>query len=380
MFKIAFIFGPFVLGKFPHFDLSNLWTDSRGLTGSELSFFRYAQEMVKLGHNVHLFTFYRGEILKQWDGMQVHHFNDIGGFDFSDFDAVFSWNEPDVLRSIPKHILRIVNLQINSFVHCRPGFEEFVDVWTSPSESHRQRILQIHHHDPNKWVVLYNGCNPEQYDPELKIPGRVIWASSPDRGLHWLLQEWSKIKKAVPHAHLRIFYNVKLWINAILNYDPNIPVDAEIEEYRNRAYYMNEALRRLENLGVELVDTVSREQITREMSEAEVLAYPCDTVSWTEGFSVTLMEACAAGIAPITFGVDALASIYGGHIPVIQPPVSNNIHKFTTTVIKTLIDPGYRKSITEPAQALAQAYQWKTLARVLERILGEKLDERRSSA
>ena len=39
------------------------------------------------------------------------------------------------------------------------------------------------------------------------MPGRVIWCSSADRGLHWLLSQWPKIKEAVPYASLKVFYH-----------------------------------------------------------------------------------------------------------------------------------------------------------------------------
>src|SRR5574343_1341144 len=192
--KIGFIYGPFGLGGNSQrfFDLSNLWVDQRGLTGSELSFFRFAQEMSKLGHDVQVFTFYKGESLREWNGIKIHHFGEIELNDWNDFDAVCSWNESDPLRHIPNNVIRLVNLQINSFTHCR-YYPHFVDVWTSPSESHRQRIINspnpiawdhfdtnaIYTADPDKWVVLFNGCDPELYDIRAKVKGRVIWASSP---------------------------------------------------------------------------------------------------------------------------------------------------------------------------------------------------------
>ena len=37
-------------------------------------------------------------------------------------------------------------------------------------------------------------------------PKRVVYASSPDRGLVYLLKNWEKVTKEVPDAELNVFY------------------------------------------------------------------------------------------------------------------------------------------------------------------------------
>jgi len=143
-------------------------------------------------------------------------------------------------------------------------------------------------------------------------------------------------------------------------------------EQVRRARYIQEALRRLDGYGVELMHSVSRNRIVREMSEAEVLAYPCDTVNWTEGFSVTLMEACAAGAFPVTTDVDALGSIYGGHIPVIRSPVGERLDEFSDVVIKGLTDPQFRDSVVTRARRLADEHKWVDIAARLESLIIER--------
>jgi len=405
--RIAFVYGPFCLGgsdtggnHVSGFSFSDVWGDPRGLTGSELSFFRIAQECRARGNEVHVYTFGRGPMPSSWEGLSLHPYSRFGP-DVSSpsaFEAVCSWNEAEVLRVVPggqDGPVRMCNLQINDFVHCRPGFGDIVDVWTSPSSSHRQMVLSKPAHpvhlrpgdppyayvpDPGRWEVLTNGCDPTNYDDLRaagveKVPGRVIWGSSPDRGLHWLLQEWPKIRRAAPHAHLKIFYKVMKWADNIVAHpygDPTI-----LEQIR-RAYYIKEALRRLAPHGVELVDSVSRRQIDREMAEAEVLAYSCDPVSWTEGFSVTLMEGCAARSCPVSTAVDALPEIYGGHIPLVPVPVKDHMSEFSDYVVRGLTDPQFRDETNSRAHELAMSYTWSSLAARLERILTERLARKRS--
>lgn len=386
--KIAMLYGPFCLGGDGRatFHVRDMWTSARGLTGSELSYVRMCQELVRRGHEVTAFSFFKDSPLPEsFDGVRIAPFNDFGVAASRGWDAVCSWNEAWPLEAAPQSSVRLVNLQINSFTHCRPGFERFVDVFTSPSESHRQMILSKPHPvgtdhlipghtyvaDPSRWKVLTNGCDPDHYGKSARVPGRVIYASSPDRGLHWLFQEWPKIKRAVPHAHLRVFYRLKPWIDNMLAQN-GVCYHPSDEEQFSRAHYLRESIARFSmrpDLGVELVDSVSRERMNVEMSEAEVLAYPCDPVVWTEGFSVTLMEACAAGVLPVTCGVDALPEIYGGAVPMVDRPVKDNISGFTDFVIRGLTDSAFRSETVSKTTALAGRYRWSDLAKRLESII-----------
>jgi len=155
------------------------------------------------------------------------------------------------------------------------------------------------------------------------------------------------------------------------NVDPRL--HPTLGEQARRSRYIREALRRLDGHGIELMQSVSRNRIVSEMSEAEVLAYPCDTVNWTEGFSVTLMEACAAGTVPVTTDVDALGSIYGGHVPVVQSPVGERLGEFSDIVIQALTDPDFRSGVTKSARALADQHRWPDIAKRLVSLISSRL-------
>lgn len=391
--KFAMLYGPFCLGGGGRgFRLSDLWTDNRGLTGSELSYFQMCRHLAALGHDVCAYTFFQDQRLPaSFDGFGVRQFDRFLS-EGSGWDAVCSWNEPGLLQMAEPSAVRLCNLQINSFTHCMPGFDDHVDVWTSPSESHRQMILSgpkvvgtdhlmqncSYVANPAKWKVLTNGCDPDAYDLGAKVPGRVVYASSPDRGLHWLLQEWPKIRRAVPHAELRVFYRLKPWIDNMLS---NAGCrDASDLEQIVRAHYMREFLGRVasrSDLGIQIVDSVSRKRMDREMSEAQVLAYPCDPVNWTEGFSVTIMEACAAGTMPVTCAADALPEIYGECVPMVSRPVKDHIGRFTELVVRGLTDDEFRRSTTEASRRLSLRYRWSDLAKRLEAIIKDAQEVKR---
>lgn len=365
---IAMVYGAWSVGSRP-FNMSNLWDDPRGLTGSELSFFCMAREMRNLGHRISIFTRYHSMNQSSWEGCDIFNVDEltkVGKSRLTNLDAVCSWNEPDMLRGVSPRSVRFVNQQLNDFDYCQPGFDDFVDVYSSPSDAHKAYITKLVPR-PDKWEVLHNGCDPFQYPEMDRVPGRVIYASSPDRGLHLLLQEWPKIRKRVPNAHLRVFYNFHPWFEVLQN--ESFSQHPDVRECCFRAMYIREAMRRLKSHGVEHLHSISRVQMAREMSQARVLAYPCDTIRYTEGFSVTLMEACAAGVLPVTSSVDALGDIYGQVVPMVKAPVGDNLDEFVEYVIRGLTDEVWRRDTTERTLKFAHDYKWSILARRFENIL-----------
>lgn len=376
--KIAILFGAWCLTFRGTLPFRGHRQDPRGLTGSELGFVRIAQELVKLGHEV---TAYTVSQETEFEGITIRPVTAAGEIDATT-DAAIAINEPELLRGC-KAKLRVCELWLNSFDFCKVGFEKHVDLWCSPSQGHLDMILRETHEvevtpsnvgalfraDPKNWTVIPLGCDPERYPVDsVKVSGRVVYCSSPDRGLHWLLQEWPHIKRAAPHATLRIFYRLQAWIDNFKDTAYSPP----IEELRGRAVYIQECLRRMSGpeWGITVLDSVSREQIEREMCEAEVLAYPCDTTRWSEGFSCTILEACAARACPVITDCDALEGIYHGHC-IVQPRA--DLKAWRVNVIESLTNEPFRNAWNESARAFAEKLTWMKHAEQLSAAIESKL-------
>lgn len=376
--KIAFVYGPFSIGQRP-IDYSNLWDDPRGLTGSEVSCIQYARAMAARGHDVTLLACQPGppqNLKLDGPGYGSVHVRategDVGALG-ENWGTVCVWNEPDILRLVRPDVVRLVNQQLNDWTYCQPGFADHVDIFTSPSAHHMQYVRDLSTGPDKRWWVLPNGCDPDAYSPMSKVPGSVLWASSPDRGLHLLLQAWPEIKRRVPHATLHCYYNFPK--GQIESYEEGATVQGhvvtpDILELARRARYVRYALPRLAHLGVRHMGSVSRNQMALAMSEAAVLAYPCDTIRYTEGFSVTTMEACAAGMIPIISDVDALGEIYGGAVAMVPAPVSKRMDQFVEYVVRALTDSA-SGGAQHAARELASRHAWPVLAERLEKILEE---------
>lgn len=360
--KLALLLGKMSLGSRPSVDLAN-FRGTPGMTGTDTGFVRIGEELERMGHTVE-----RSYPDKPPSGH---------------YDAAIAVNEPDLLRGVDATV-RTCAFWLNDVTFCRAGFDRHCDLFFSPSESHREQMLtrktwqrvevsqqnpngvEMYKPDPDKWIAVELGCDPERYlcqygaetiEPIAKVPGRVVYCSSPDRGLHWLLQEWPAIRKAVPHANLHIFYTVQKWIDGLKGTPYPFP---PIEALRARALYVENALKRLEGQGVTVRDAVSKETIELEMGRAECLAYPCDTIRWSEGFSCSLLEGCAARACPVTLETDCFPQVYGGVVPMVP---REDIAGWRDLVVRALTDKAWRDEVNARVSAFATERTWRHTAR-----------------
>ena len=178
--RIAVTYGPMCLLR----SAEETWNDPR--TGSEIGWRRIVDGLVARGHVVGTVTD---------DDMRA-----------SGCDAVIAINEPDQLLLYPRAKLRVCMFWLNEFSFCKEGFDEHVDWYFSPSEAHRQKAIgDWGAPKPGKWLTSRLGCDSPGVLARMdgRTPGRAVYCSSPDRGLHRVLESWPGIKRAVPHATLK---------------------------------------------------------------------------------------------------------------------------------------------------------------------------------
>lgn len=370
--KIAVLLGAYSIGTRPlDFWFDNIWTCLRGLTGTDLATVMISKDLCKLGHEVSLFTVHTEPNNKPdlWEGVKLYNFIDRHTVIDDTFDAVISINEPDAFRGVNTKGQKICWQFLNDFSYCQPDYNNFVDRFLSPCEMHMEHIKKTSP-TPEKWSVLPLGCDPDWYEDK-RIPGRVIWTSSCDRGLHWLLSQWPQIKKAVPEATLKIFYHFSY--GNILNVEPHDTTNhPHVVEMGQRLRYIKEAIKRLAPLGVEQIGSVSRKDMANEISEASVFGFSADTVAFTEGFSVSTMENHAGFTVPVMTDVDCLGSIYkdSGAI-IIKSPIKDHLPEFTAAVIKSLTDKSFADGVIEKCRSFASNYTWMKIAEQMQKIIEE---------
>lgn len=375
--KIAVMFGRFSSGAPSVYDVDTLY-ETRGLTGSESMCFNTARGLAERGHTVQVFADFVEE-RPAIAGLGAQRLGGAACFKLEssdkltpDTDAVIAFNEPDLLRFVPPSMLRICAQQLNDFYYASPEGLAAVDLFVSPSEPHRQAVmLERSQLPPEKVEVLWNCINLEMYaGAEMRRAHSIAYISSPDRGLHHLLEWWPLIRKAVPDAELRIFYKVDPWIERARGMWTD-HTGKNLAAQGIRARYIEGALDRLGRdgkNGVVVVGPVANTTLARELMKTELLVYPCDPITWTEGFSVSIMDACAAGALPIISDVDAIGEIYNDVAVVIPGRPQSMDSVWIDEIVRRLSDPltnivrrDQAREFAEKHTRQARAEQWERL-------------------
>lgn len=297
-------------------------------------------------------------------------------------EVAIALNEPDLLRHVPKTAFRVLHEQLNDLSFTAPGFDEFVDLYAFPSETHRRFMAESCKLDVVKTAVLPNCLNIEFFEgEEQRRHHSVAYVSSPDRGLHWLLDFWPLVRKRVPDAELRIYYRIDPWIAG--SRDLWGPPGNDIMEIGLRARFIEESLRRLgrngEN-GVFVVGPTPNKALARELMKTEVMAYPCDPLRWTEGFSVATLDACAAGCVPLITDADAIGDIYAGVAEILPGRPQSRDPKWIDAIVHALTDDDYKATVRARLPAFAKAHDRKECAAQWEEMLTALLAKRNMEA
>ncbi len=141
------------------------------------------------------------------------------------------------------------------------------------------------------WVSR-NGIPTEKFGFERKPkdPNKVVWLSSPDRGLEQAIPIMDLVRKELPDVRLEIYYG---W-DGLYKYGPQMSALAD----RLKAMVA-------ERPWIIYHGFVEQSQMYQEVSDAVVWAHPA---SFIETFCLTALETLANGIYPVTRRLGALAN------------------------------------------------------------------------
>ena len=369
--KIALVLGAYSSASMPVCEPEDLFTNV-GLTGSESFYFRTVMGLASLGHNVT--ALYKPKTprtnVECLSGARVATLDHLNQ---EKFDAVISWNETDCLKDVKPGTLRVVQQQLNDFNYARADRNDYTDVYVFPSRTSANRTCWNVPKD--RIEVISNSTDLDFFKQEVpRDPFKMIWCSSPDRGLHRLLEMFPEIRERVPEAKLGIYYKFDAWCESA----KNVWGDNQLQySHGLRARYIRECLDRLgshgEN-GVSLVGMIPNQQMARELLGATVLPYTCDPNNdFTEGYCVSILDACAAGCAPIISDVDAIGEVYQGVAEIIPGRPQAYKQKWIDTIVKALTDERYRSSIAKRGLEFAQQQSWQIRAKQWEKLLIERV-------
>lgn len=322
----------------------NIWTGpawerwghkaiEKGIGGSETAAIHMASELTKRGHSVRMIGDHDG-FEGVFDGVEyVRHERAVERpqaypcdiFVCSRqphaFELAFSWKASflwvhDIHVGQPSGKLGDLLLKANR-IFCLSNWHKEFFLSTYPFVS------------KDSIIVTKNGLDLKRFQQEPKKEGnRLIYSSSPDRGLERLLQLLPDIKKRVVDAKLHVYYGFENWKRSAEMFKNT----AELEKiaFFERLLEENQKKGLLEYHG-----RVGQQELADAFLASKVWAYP----TWfTETNCVTAMEAQAAGCVPVSTLLAALPETVS-HGFLLRPPNTSEEYgkAFVNRVCKLLI-------------------------------------------
>lgn len=167
-----------------------------------------------------------------------------------------------------------------------------------------QNFLGVPYDD--KSVVIETAIDPIQYVPKDKDTVRLVYSSTPQRGLELLVPVFEKLAEKHKHIHLDVFSSFAIygWADADKQYEP---LYERIRNHPQMTYH----------------GFATNETVRETLQKAHIHAYPS---IWLECNSRSVIEAMSAGLMCVHPNFGGLADTTGGMTFMYQGDVDKNIH------------------------------------------------------
>lgn len=262
----------------------------RGIGGSETAVVEMAKRLAHKGHRVRVYGSCGRDGEGIYDGVEYRQAHKVELLDLEDpADVLVAWRSIPLLASA-KAKIKLLWVHDVYAMGGPDGLLLEADRVLALSEWHKGNLVRHHGLAPEHVHVTRNGIDLSRFKqeghddgcmhtndpsygrpwkcapgcPMARDPHKVIYSSSPDRGLESLLLMWQRIRAQVPDATLHVFYGTDLW-KACAASDPAL---------QSRIGTLEHNLKLLEKDGVVMRGKVDQLTLAREMLSAGVWAYP----------------------------------------------------------------------------------------------------------
>lgn len=254
---------------------------TQGMGGSEMAAIRLARELHNLtGMKVRIFN-NRTE-RKDLNGVIYHPASEVIGY-MKDF-------EPKV-HIAWRHNVKITHAPTYLWSHdlaCL-GMEkhENYDGVLVLSEFHKNFVRGMFPMIPEeKLIVFRNGIDVEHFYDAPKNPNKMLYMSSPDRGLDKAILVIEEARKTLPDLELHLGYS----FNNMIKMGKTAEAQKLMDMINERPW-------------VTMHGNMNREQLTKMLSDGAVWIYPTD---FQETFCKTALEMICSKVFPVYHGIGAL--------------------------------------------------------------------------
>jgi glycosyltransferase involved in cell wall biosynthesis len=192
----------------------------------------------------------------------------------------------------------------------------------------------------DRMFISSNGIKPEVIesvlaDPPVRNPKRLIYASSPDRGLWYLVDVFNRAREIVNDLELHVYYgfdNIEKWLK-----DPD--TDSGYFAIKRR-----ELLAKLKAPGIFWHGRKPQPELAVEWAKSGIWCHPS---LFTETSCITCMDAQALGAIPISSPVWAIGENVQHGVLVDGDPQESSLcrSRFVHEVVKLAQDPARQSEI-----------------------------------
>jgi glycosyltransferase involved in cell wall biosynthesis len=252
-----------------------------GIGGSEEAVINVAEQFAKLGYKVDVYN--QCDVPGEYNGVNYHFYDQYdSGVPCEIFIA---WRMWEYCYFAPADSFVCLWLHDkNDDVKFPENFKDKCHKIFVLSEYHRKDLEQF----PDQAIyITRNGIDPAHFVMPIKRnPNKYIYASSPDRGLHKIIDYWDRIKEINPLAELHIFYG----FTQVYDY---IRKDIQGMEFKEN---LLEKIKTLKEKDVYYHGRVGHLELAKEFLTSSYWLYPC---VYDEISCITAMKAQAAGCWPV---------------------------------------------------------------------------------
>lgn len=320
----------------------------RGLGGSETAAYRLAEVLAEMGYVVTLYGHFQ----------QEGAVKDVILRNFRRFDptierqAVITFRNAEMFDMPVNATTKILWLEdVAGAEGLTEQRAENIDYVVGVSQWHARNIKEVYPWLPERKVRgMRNGIFHPFFDGEQpEREQRVLFTSSPDRGLDIVLECWPKVVEQVPDAVLAHLYGP--WYNLVANRAPAITA------HRDRIRELSE------QPGVKAVGSLGQKDLAMLMRSSMVWCHPSYFSPGKDKFDetscISAMEAQAAGLAVVCADWGALSETVKVGTKIDGDPMGDEWREeFVAGIVAGLTDPAVQEHARKEAPLAVGYDDW----------------------